>query len=251
MRKPAGGIIMTEKVHSTLSLEITEKLARRITSGTYPVASKLPTERALAEEFGVARHVVREALKRIEALGLVRIRQGSGIYVEQMNFGAGAELFELLLRTDDGGVNFEYLKDVQEFRSHMVRAIVQLAVVRRDESELEELRSLVAALLSPETAGARREEVSERLFEVVAVATHNHVYKLVFHTMGRVFMKLRRMFDMPLLSAEEGSHILAGLLECFERRDVVRADLLACRYLNAMDQMLTMLARGHAPHPQP
>ena len=42
-----------------------------------------------------------------------------------------------------------------------------------------------------------------------------------------------------------------GLLECFERRDVVRADLLACRYLNAMDQMLTMLARGHEPHPLP
>jgi DNA-binding FadR family transcriptional regulator len=242
---------MNDKAHSTLSLEITEKLARRITSGKYAVASKLPTERALAEEFGVARHVVREALKRIEALGLVRIRQGSGIYVEQLNFGAGAELFELLLRTEDGGINIEYLKDVQEFRSHMVRAIVQLAVVRRDDAELEELRSLVKTLLKPGIGDTERDATSERLFEVVAVATHNHVYKLVFHTMGRVFMKLRRMFDLPLLSAEEGSHILGGLLESFERRDVVRADLLACRYLNAMDQMLTMMARGQMPHPQP
>lgn len=241
---------MADKVHSTRSLDITEQLARRITSGKYAVGSKLPTERALAEEFGVARHVVREALKRIEALGLVRIRQGSGIYVEQLNFGAGAELFELLLRNDDGGINIEYLKDIQEFRSHMVRAIVQLAVIRRDESELEELRTLVASLLSSDTADAAREEISERLFEVVAVATHNHVYKLVFHTMGRVFMKLRRMFDLPLLNEEEGSHILAGLLESFERRDVVRADLLVCRYLNAMDQMLTMLARGQMPGPQ-
>jgi DNA-binding FadR family transcriptional regulator len=222
---------MAEKVHSTLSLDITEKLARRITSGKYPVASKLPTERALAEEFGVARHVVREALKRIEALG--------------------AELFELLLRTEDGGINFEYLKDVQEFRSHMVRAIVQLAVVRREDAELEEVRLLVARLLVPNITDTEREEASERLFEVVAVATHNHVYKLVFHTLGRVFMKLRRMFDLPLLSAEEGSHILGGLLESFERRDVVRADLLACRYLNAMDQMLTMMARGQMPGPQP
>ena len=241
---------MTDKAHSTLSLEITEKLARRITSAKYPVGSKLPTERALAEEFGVARHVVREALKRIEALGLVRIRQGSGIYVEQLNFGAGAELFELLLRNEDGGINIEYLKDVQEFRSHMVRAIVQLAVVRRDEAELEEVRSLVETLLSPDTTGAKRDATSERLFEVVALATHNHVYKLVFHTMGRVFMKLRRMFDLPLLNEEEGSHILGGLLESFERRDVVRADLLACRYLNAMDQMLTMMARGQVPQPK-
>lgn len=241
---------MADKVHSTLSLKITEKLARRVTSGKYPVGSKLPTERALAEEFGVARHVVREALKRIEALGLVRIRQGSGIFVEQLNFGAGAELFELLLRNDDGGINIEYLKDIQEFRSHMVRAIVQLAVVRRDESELDELRVLVTRLLGGEIAETEREEISERLFEVVAVATHNHVYKLVFHTMGRVFMKLRRMFDMPLLNEQEGRHILGGLLESFEQRDVVRADLLTCRYLNAMDQTLTMMARGQMPPPQ-
>jgi DNA-binding FadR family transcriptional regulator len=242
---------MADTVHSTLSLDITQKLARRITSAQYPVGSKLPTERALAEEFGVARHVVREALKRIEALGLVRIRQGSGIYVQQLNFGAGAELFDLLLRNEDGGINFGYLKDIQEFRSHMVRAIVQLAVIRRDEGELEEIRTLVATLLKKDIAAAQRDEISERLFEVVAVSTHNGVYKLVFHTMGRVFMKLRRMFDMPILNEDEGSHILGGLLECFEKRDVVRADLLACRYLNAMDQMLTMLARGHVPQPQP
>ncbi len=241
---------MNVKPHPTLSLEITEKLARRVTSGKYPVGSKLPTERALAEEFGVARHVVREALKRIEALGLVRIRQGSGIFVEQLNFGAGAELFELLLRNEEGGINFEYLKDIQEFRSHMVRAIVQLAVVRRDDSELAEVRALVAKLLLPTISEAEREEASERLFEVVAVATHNRVYKLVFHTLGRVFMKLRRMFDMPLLNEEEAGHILGGLSESFERRDVVRADLLACRYLNAMDQMLTMMARGQMPDPQ-
>lgn len=241
---------MSDKAHSTLSLDITQKLARRITSAQYPVGSKLPTERALAEEFRVARHVVREALKRIEALGLVRIRQGSGIYVEQLNFGAGAELFDLLLRNEDGGINFGYLKDIQEFRSHMVRAIVQLAVIRRDDAELEEIRSLVTALLKKDSDPARRDELAERLFEVVAVATHNGVYKLVFHTMGRVFMKMRSMFDMPLLNEDEGSHILGGLLECFERRDVVRADLLTCRYLNAMDQMLTMLARGHAPNSQ-
>jgi len=242
---------MNEKGHSTLSLEITEKLARRVTSGVYAVGAKLPTERALAEEFGVARHVVREALKRIEALGLVRIRQGSGIYVEQLNFGAGAELFELLLRNEDGGINIEYLKDIQEFRSHMVRAIIQLAVVRRDDAELEEIRALINTLNRRDVPDAEREEKSERLFEVIATSTHNHVYKLVFHTMGRVFMKLRRMFDMPLLNEQEAGHILGGLLETFERRDVVRADLLACRYLNAMDQMLTMMARGQVPHPEP
>ena len=51
---------------TTLSREITRKLTRRIVDQVYPPGTKLPTERDLAVEFDVTRHVVREALKRID-----------------------------------------------------------------------------------------------------------------------------------------------------------------------------------------
>ncbi len=60
---------------TTISKAITSKLIARIIDGVYPPGGKLPTEREIAEEFNVTRNVVREVLKRLEALGLVTRRE--------------------------------------------------------------------------------------------------------------------------------------------------------------------------------
>lgn len=63
--------------------QIADQLRGLIERGEYPVGSKLPTERDLAEQLKVSRPTVREALIALEVEGLVRIRVGSGIYVSE------------------------------------------------------------------------------------------------------------------------------------------------------------------------
>jgi DNA-binding GntR family transcriptional regulator len=58
-----------------------EELQGRIQDGTYRVGDLLPTELELQEEFGLSRHTVREALRQLIDMGLVRRRQGSGTQV--------------------------------------------------------------------------------------------------------------------------------------------------------------------------
>lgn len=53
-------------------------LAEGIRNGQYGIGDSLPTERELSETFGVSRHTTREALRRLEQLGLITRRQGSG-----------------------------------------------------------------------------------------------------------------------------------------------------------------------------
>lgn len=60
---------------------VLERLMRDITAGRLPVGSRLPTEHALAESFRTSRHSVREALKRLQQMGLIGRRQGSGTVV--------------------------------------------------------------------------------------------------------------------------------------------------------------------------
>jgi DNA-binding FadR family transcriptional regulator len=60
---------------------IADQLRQLIDDGEYPVGSRLPTERELAEKLGVSRPTVREALIALEVEGRLRIRVGSGIYV--------------------------------------------------------------------------------------------------------------------------------------------------------------------------
>jgi GntR family uxuAB operon transcriptional repressor len=63
------------------SSEIAGLLRREIEAGRFAVRDRLPSERKLAEEYGVARGTVREALNRLAEQGLVDVRPGSGTYV--------------------------------------------------------------------------------------------------------------------------------------------------------------------------
>ena len=60
---------------------ITDTLRRAIAEGQYPPGSKLPTEAALADRFGVNRHTVRHALAHLSREGIVHARRGSGVFV--------------------------------------------------------------------------------------------------------------------------------------------------------------------------
>ncbi|WP_349949811.1 FadR/GntR family transcriptional regulator, partial [Bacteroides cellulosilyticus] len=60
---------------------IAETLKQQITEGTYRVGDKLPTEPELMKTFGVGRSSVREAVKLLVNMGVVRVQQGSGTFV--------------------------------------------------------------------------------------------------------------------------------------------------------------------------
>lgn len=61
--------------------QVVEKLRKQIIDGTYPLGTQLPIEEDLSAMFGVSRHTVREALRRLRDEGLVTSRQGAGTMV--------------------------------------------------------------------------------------------------------------------------------------------------------------------------
>ncbi|OCG08061.1 transcriptional regulator [Gilliamella sp. wkB178] len=61
--------------------EIAQVLLEQISSGKYPLGSKLPPERTIADAYGVSRTIVREALIALEVKGFISIKQSSGVYV--------------------------------------------------------------------------------------------------------------------------------------------------------------------------
>jgi DNA-binding GntR family transcriptional regulator len=69
--------------------DVADVLIDEIGSGDFPIGSMLPTELELCERFGVSRYTVREALRRLEEMGLVARRQGSGTVVQATNAGTG------------------------------------------------------------------------------------------------------------------------------------------------------------------
>src|SRR6218665_272825 len=65
----------------TLALSLVEALGARIRAGRLALGDKLPTEAAIMAEFEVSRTVVREAISKLQASGLVETRHGIGTFV--------------------------------------------------------------------------------------------------------------------------------------------------------------------------
>lgn len=66
----------------TVTEVATETIRGRIERGDYPVGAPLPAQRQLSEELEISRAALREALSTLEALGMLTIRAGKGVYVQ-------------------------------------------------------------------------------------------------------------------------------------------------------------------------
>jgi DNA-binding GntR family transcriptional regulator len=89
-----GGPVRKGLVHTTVASAAAEELRRRILDATYPSGVPLRQD-ALAEEFGISRIPLREALLQLEAEGLVRILPHRGAVVSELSIAEVEEIFEL------------------------------------------------------------------------------------------------------------------------------------------------------------
>jgi len=222
----------------TLSRGLTTRLLRRIIDGVYPAGTKLPTERVLAEEFGVARTVVREALKRIEALGMLTIRQGSGAHVEDFQTVGGIELADLLIYRRDGSVDKEFVEDIGRMHENLHVWLTQLGAMHSTKEEIEELKRLLRERATvPEDGEGRKRltfEITRRIFQ----ASHNRFLQLMFNTLARTTRTSRTIFELPAYFDPGVQTFFERLVEAFENRDPEMAGLLTARVFEANREAL-------------
>jgi len=233
----------------TLSRELTTRLLRRIVDGVYPAGTKLPTERVLAEEFGVARTVVREALKRIEAYGMLKIRQGSGALVEDFQTMGGIELADLLIVRRDGSIDKEFVEDIGRLHENLHVWLTRLGALNSTKEEIEELKSLLRerAALPVGDDGRKRLtfEITRRIFQ----ASHNRYLQLLFNTLARTTRTSRTIFELPVHFDPGIQIFFERLVEAFEARDAEMAGLLTARVFEAnLETLLKAMGNGSLQH---
>jgi DNA-binding FadR family transcriptional regulator len=219
---------------------VAEILTRRIVSGEYQVRSKLPTERLLSEEFGVNRHAVREALKRLEAIGLVEIKHGSGIYVQPLHLTAGIEIFDAMLFRMDGTLDPVILSNMLDFRRHVMINLTELSVQRRKPRQLGRICRVIDDICFNRRKNLMEDEgeLFYNLFENIAAATQNRVYSLVFITLSQVFRNIRATLSDRLPDDRFGTEDLMKLREAFERSDKEAVSEIISRWLSVMETAL-------------
>jgi GntR family transcriptional repressor for pyruvate dehydrogenase complex len=170
-----------------LSEEVSGELQRRVSRGELKPGDRLPTEKALGEAFGVSRAVVREAIARLKADGLIETRQGSGAFVVEapktinLRFwqGAGPELGEL--------------RDIFELRAMVEGAVAELAAQRRDRDDLLAMKSHLQAMDDAMSSGSDGTEADDNFHIAMAKATRNAYVGRLVEFLGRHFSDSRKL----------------------------------------------------------
>jgi GntR family transcriptional repressor for pyruvate dehydrogenase complex len=121
-----------------VSDQVFRTLLEALLEGRYAPGEKLPTQRALAADLGVTMSSLREALKRLEQMGLVDVRHGDAMRVRDWRAHGGLDVIgHLVLRA--GVVEPGVLGDVLEARGLMLRELARLAADRRDDAQAQRL----------------------------------------------------------------------------------------------------------------
>ncbi|MCW5603836.1 MAG: FadR family transcriptional regulator [Burkholderiales bacterium] len=160
--------------------QLYEDIMAAIVNGKIPEGEKLPAETELAASFGVSRPVVREALSRLRADGVIVSRRGSGSYVQRKPSQQFLRLAPI------GGI--ADLMRCFEFRIAIEGEAAALAAARRTEKDLAEMS---AALKDLEDAIEHKmvgTDADIRFHNAIAAASKNKLFNMTLKTLaGAIF----------------------------------------------------------------
>lgn len=161
----------SDLVHARLRADVLE--------GRLAPGDPVPSERGLAEELGVNRHAVREALKRLEQAGLVRITQGGATRVQDWRESAGLEVL-LDLVAGAGGPPPELARAVLEMRESIGVDAARRCAARATGEERAAIVTLAARTAAAITAGEGTplDEAYALMWRAVVAGARNVAYQL-------------------------------------------------------------------------
>lgn len=170
-----------------LSEEVWGDLQRRIARGELKAGDRLPTEKALGEAFGVSRAVVREAVARLKADGLIETRQGSGAFVVEAPKTINLRFWKGV------GSDLDELRDIFELRVMVEGAVAELAAQRRNKTDLKAMAQHLQEMDDAMSDGVDGTEADDNFHIAMAVATHNAYVSRLVEFLGRHFSDSRKL----------------------------------------------------------
>jgi GntR family transcriptional regulator, transcriptional repressor for pyruvate dehydrogenase complex len=168
-----NGILEAVEREPRLSDRVAEGILETILSRRLKPGDALPPERELGEQFGVSRTVVREAVRALDAKGLLEVRTGRRIRVARADPKAPRDAIRQFLR-----FSAPARVKVDELRGELEVAAAGIAADRAGSADLERLRHALSGL----EAGGRA--AGSAFVQAIIAATHNELFALLHGSFG-------------------------------------------------------------------
>ncbi|MFD7298614.1 FadR/GntR family transcriptional regulator [Streptomyces sp. NPDC059897] len=204
---------------SPLVEQAAERLRTQIADGVWPVGTRLPGETTLAKELGVGRSTVREALRALTGQGMLRPKQGAGVFVTALR---PVEDWPTRLRR-------AAIADVYEVRTLLEIQAARLAAERRTDEDVAAMRSALAARRAAAAGGPGDAFVDAdiALHATVVAAAHNPVLTDLFAefapALREALIDLLALVDARGAKEDHGDAAHAELVEAVAAADAEAA----------------------------
>jgi GntR family transcriptional repressor for pyruvate dehydrogenase complex len=221
-----------------VSLTVAARLQEILLSGEYEVGEKLPSEMILAERFGVSRSSIREAMKLLEAEGLVRVVHGVGTIVNDHEAGGRNDLAEFLV------IDGTTVPDLFEARLVLESEMAFRAAKRLTSSDANELRQILRKLNDKTLSVEEYVETDVALHLAIARATKNKIFIHIFENLKKTLIEYSlRVIKVPgrRETANDGHQ---ALVEAILNRNPSAARKAAIEHIEKVEHEIVKLFEG-------
>lgn len=214
----------------TLSEEVAAQVMAMISSGTFKVGAKLPPESDLCQSLRVGRSTLREGLRALSLVGMVRMRPGEGTFVAEGSsefldraFGHG-----LLREASD-------IRDLFETRILLETRLAALCARRATQEELQHLDHLVMEMTMAAHSNPRNVPTQDLEFHLkIAAYSRNRVMAQLFRNMRHILYEwLVKCEQIPGAQAN-ACYCHQKILDALKQRDPRKASSAMRSHLNNM-----------------
>jgi GntR family transcriptional repressor for pyruvate dehydrogenase complex len=216
-----------------LSRQLTEQIVSLIASRNLSEGDRLPTMRELARIFSVATPTIREALRRLQATGVIDIRHGSGIYVQRVDQSL------MITNPHRSALDREAILNLLDARLVIEPRTAALAAERATEETIQRLETILHA--AETLLSGHDDELGPRNMEFhgeIARAAGNPIISQVLDSLIDVYAR-EQLVIMALYDARAQDH--REHLEIFEairNRDPNLASDLMTRHLDGVVRVI-------------
>lgn len=216
-----------------------EDLEQRIRSGVWLPGERLPSITRLANDLAVSTGSVREALRSLQSIGLVKIEHGRGVFVTGVRRSTS-----LTSQFQDVGIGL--IVALAETRRILEPELAALAAERGSDAELDEIEALAHQMEQEALQGLDFVEPDVRFHRQIAQAACNPILFRMMESVNDLFLESRRLTSLePGMTARAVRYHLL-IAEALRDRNAPQARLLMLAHMN--DSLSSLVVAEAKPH---
>lgn len=204
------------------NLHAEQTLIAAILDGTFAPGETLPGERALAEQLGVTRPTLREALQRLARDGWLTVRQGKQTVVNNFWQEGGLNVLSAIVQSKEH-LPPNFVTNLLEVRLQLTPAYTRTAVKHAPEHVATLLTAAATLPDTPEAYAA----FDWRLHHSLTIASGNPIYTLILNGFADFYEDLARLYFVTPEARRSSQSYYAALATAVANHDAARAETLS------------------------